>query len=276
MAALVLPAGLLVFGLLVVPMLLLARISLNRFSPAQMMVEALTPENYIRAVADPYYQNVMVTTLIVAVLCTVIALVLAFPAAYVLARMEGRWKTTVTILTLLPLLVGNVVRAAGWIALLGHEGVINGLLRWSGVVSEPIKMLYTQGAVVAGTSAIVLPYMILTLSAVIEGIPRSAEEAAANLGAGPLTAFRRVTLPLALPGVAAGGVLVFILTMNAYAAPVLLGGPAFKMMAPAVYDQFSRISNWPFGSALAFILLFVTLAMTVAGSALVARKYKAA
>ena len=106
-----------------------------------------------------------------------------------------------------------------------------------------------------------------------EGIPRQVEEAAANLGAGPLTTFRRVVLPLALPGVVAGSVLVFILCMNAYATPVLLGGPTFKMMAPAVYDQFVRGTNWPFGAALAFILLMVTLALTVIGSTLLGRRY---
>jgi putative spermidine/putrescine transport system permease protein len=118
--------------------------------------------------------------------------------------------------------------------------------------------------------------MILTLSAVIEGIPRNLEEAAGNLGAGPLTAFRRVVLPLAAPGIAAGCVLVFILCMNAYATPVLLGGPQFKMMAPAVYDQFVKGTNWPFGAALAFLLLAVTLTLTVIGGAVLGRRARGA
>ena len=109
----------------------------------------------------------------------------------------------------------------------------------------------------AGIVAVVLPYMILTLSAVIESIPRQTEEAAANLGARPVAVFRRVVLPLALPGVAAGSVLVFVLCMNTYATAILLGGPQFKMMAPAVYDQFVRGTNWPFGAALAFIALVI-------------------
>ena len=142
------------------------------------------------------------------------------------------------------------------------------------VGEEGLRMLYTPGAVVVGIVAVVAPYMILTLAAVIEGIPRQVEEAAANLGAGPLTAFRRVVLPLALPGVIAGSVLVFILCMNAYATPVLLGGPSFKMMAPAVYDQFVRGTNWPFGAALAFILLVVTMGLTVVGSLLLGRRYR--
>jgi putative spermidine/putrescine transport system permease protein len=273
-AALVLPAGLLTALLLLAPMAMLFRISLNRYSPQELMVEATTPDNYLRAIADPYYQDVLGTTMAVAAGSTLVTLLIAFPAAWWLARMEGRWKSAAVILTLFPLLVGNVVRAAGWMALLGTQGAVNAALMGMGVISAPLKLLYTPGAVVVGIIAVVTPYMILTLAAVIEGIPRNIEEAAANLGARPLTGFRRVVLPLALPGVVAGCVLVFILCMNTYATAVLLGGPTFKMMAPAVYDQFVRGANWPFGAALAFILLVVTLGLTVAGSAVVGARYR--
>ncbi|MBK1838079.1 ABC transporter permease [Azospirillum sp. YIM B02556] len=275
MAIFILPAGLLVCTLLIAPMLMMARISLNHYDAMSLMVEALTAENYLRAVADPYYQRVLATTLGVAVGCTLVTVLLAFPAAYWLARMESKWKSAVTILTMFPLLVGNVVRSAGWIALLGNEGLVNAALQGVGLSDHSIQLLYTPGAVIVGIVGVVLPYMVLTLSAVIEGIPRQAEEAAANLGARPLTVFRRVILPLATPGVVAGSVLVFILCMNAYATPVLLGGPQFQMMAPAVYDQFSRVSNWPFGASLAFILLAVTILMTVVGSSILGRKLRA-
>ncbi len=274
MAIFILPAGLLVCLLLVAPMIMMARISLNHYDAATLMIEALSGENYLRAVADPYYQRVLLMTLAVAVFCTVVTVILAFPAAYWLSRMDSKLKSMVTILTMFPLLVGNVVRSAGWIALLGNDGLINASLQGSGITTAPLRLLYTPGAVVIGIIGIVLPYMVLTLSAVIEGIPRQTEEVAANLGARPFTVFRRVVLPLAMPGVVAGSVLVFILSMNAYATPVLLGGPQFQMMAPAVYDQFNRVSNWPFGAALAFILLVVTLLMTVIGSVTLSRKYK--
>jgi putative spermidine/putrescine transport system permease protein len=274
MGILVLPATLLVLGLLVAPMAFLLRISLNRYSPTELMVEAMTPDNYLRAIADPYYREVLGTTMGVALLCTALALLIGFPAAYWLARLDSRWKSMAVILTLFPLLVGNVVRAAGWMALLGRDGAINAALLALGLIREPLTLLYTQGAVVVGIVAVVVPYIILILASVIEGIPRQVEEAAGNLGAGPLTVFRRVVLPLALPGVAAGGVLVFILCMNSYATPVLLGGPQFKMMAPAVYDQFVKGTNWPFGAALAFILLVVTLVLTVAGGAVLGRRYR--
>ena len=271
-AALVLPAGLLVAALLVGPMLYLGRISLNHYDALQMMTQAFTPENYVRAVADPYYRDVMATTLVMALTCTALTLLLGFPAGYWIARMQSRWKSLVTVLTLVPLLVGNVVRVAGWVGLMGNEGFINYALDRLGLVSEPVKILYTPGAVVIGTIAVVLPYMVLTLASVIESIPRAVEEAAANLGASAAMTFRRVVWPLALPGVAAGCTLVFILCMNTFATAVLLGGSQFKMMAPAVYDQFAKGSNWPFGAALAFILLIATLVLTVLGSAVLGRQ----
>lgn len=268
--ALVVPACLLVVALLLGPMLYLARISLNHYDAAQMMQAAFTLENYVKAAADPYYRGIMATTLVMALICTTMTLILGFPAGYWIARMQSKWKSLVTVLTLVPLLVGNVVRVAGWIGLLGSEGFVNAALQGLRITDAPLKILYTPFAVALGTVAVVLPYMILTLASVIESIPRNVEEAGANLGAPPATIFRRILWPLALPGVVAGCTLVFILCMNTFATAVLLGGAQFKMMAPAVYDQFSRASNWPFGAALAFILLIATLTLTIVGSALLA------
>ncbi|CCD84124.1 Putative ABC transporter (permease protein) [Bradyrhizobium sp. ORS 285] len=274
MALLIVPACLLVLALLIGPMILMFRISLNQFSPTQLMVQALSPDNYIKAATDPYYQQIILATLGIALLCTLLTLILAFPAAYWLGRMESRWKSLVVIATLFPLLVGNVVRSAGWMALFARDGLVNASLLKLGLISTPLEIMFTTKAVIIGIIAVVLPYMILTLSAVIESIPRDLEYAAANLGASGARVFWRVILPLSGPGVAAGSILVFVLCMNTYATAVLLGGPRFKMMAPAVYDQFVRGNNWPMGAALAFMLLAVTMAFTVFGSVAFARKYR--
>ena len=133
--------------------------------------------------------------------------------------------------------------------------------------------MYTEGAVIAGIIAVNLPYMVLTLQSVIEGINRNVEEAAFSLGAGPATMFHRVLLPLALPGILAGTILTFILGMNAYATPVLLGGPKFKMMGPLVYGQF-QLNNWPFGASVAFVLMTATLGLTAAANILVQRRFR--
>ncbi|KWV58670.1 ABC transporter permease [Bradyrhizobium macuxiense] len=274
MALLVLPACLLVLGLLIGPMALMFRISLNQFSPTQLMIEAFSFSNYVQAAADPYYQEVILTTLGMALLCTALTLVIAFPTAYWLGRLESRWKSLVVIATLFPLLVGNVVRSAGWMALFTREGLINMVLLKAHVISEPLTLMYTPKAVVLGIIAVVLPYMILTIAAVIESIPRDLEDAAANLGASAFQQFWRVILPLSAPGVAAGSILVFVLCMNTYATAVLLGGPRFKMMAPAIFDQFVRGNNWPMGATLAFMLLAVTMSFTIFGSIAFARRYR--
>jgi putative spermidine/putrescine transport system permease protein len=176
-------------------------------------------------------------------------------------------------LVVLPLFVGNAVRAAGWMTFLGSKGFLNTLLIDIGIISEPIQFMFTEGAVIVGIIAVNLPYMVLTLQSVIEGIDRNVEEAAFSLGAGPVAMFRRVLWPLALPGIIAGTILTFILGMNAYATPVLLGGPKFKMMGPLVFGQF-QLNNWPFGAAVSFVLMTATLVLTAAANLIVQRRYR--
>jgi putative spermidine/putrescine transport system permease protein len=272
MALLVIPACLLVLALLVAPMILMFRISLAQFSATQLMTQTFSFDNYVRAATDPYYQEVILLTLGVALLCTVLTLIIAYPAAYWVGRLQSRWKSLVIIATLFPLLVGNVVRSAGWMALFEREGLINVTLKRLGIISHPLELMYTPKAVVFGIIAVVLPYMILTIAAVIESIPRDLEDAAASLGASGFRTFWRVILPLSMPGVAAGSILVFVLCMNTYATAVLLGGPRFKMMAPAIFDQYVRGNNWPMGATLAFMLLAVTMSFTILGSVAFARR----
>jgi putative spermidine/putrescine transport system permease protein len=270
---LIVPATVFVVLGLLVPIALLFRYSLNRFEPRRMMVDALTLENYAKFFTDPYYLTIFTTTLRVALVCTAICLVLGFPLAYVLARTRTRFKNVLIMLVVLPLFVGNAVRAAGWMTLFGSKGFLNSTLIWLGVIAEPLQIMFTELAVIVGIVAVNLPFMVLTLQAVIEGIDRAVEEAAFSLGADPLAMFRRVLWPLALPGIIAGILLTFILGMNAYATPVLLGGPKFKMMGPLVFGQF-QLNNWPFGAAVAFILMTSTLVLTATANILMQRRYR--
>ena len=272
--ALIGPATIFVTVSLLIPIAILFRYSLNQFVPGTLMVEAFTLENYVLFFTDPYYTEAFYRTLRVAVIVTVCCVVLAIPLAYRLARTQSRFKNILLILLVLPLFVGNAVRAAGWIAVFGNKGFLNVSLQTLGVTSEPIVFMYTELAVIVGILAVNLPYVVLTLQSVIEGIDRSVEEAAFNLGAGPISMARRVLLPLALPGLAAGAIFCFILSMNAYATPVLLGGPQFVMMGPLVYVQFAAKSNWPFGSAVSLILMMTTLILTAAANLLVQRRYR--
>jgi putative spermidine/putrescine transport system permease protein len=267
------PATVIVAMGLLLPICILFRYSLNQFKPRLMMVEAFTAENYIKFFTDPYYTNIFFTTLKVSLICTAICLVLGFPLAYVLARTRTRFKNILIMLVVLPLFVGNAVRAAGWMTLFGSKGFLNVTLMDLGVISEPMQIMFTEGAVIAGIIAVNLPYMVLTLQSVIEGIERNIEEAAFSLGAGPFAMFRRVLWPMALPGIIAGSILTFILGMNAYATPVLLGGPKFKMMGPLVFGQF-QLNNWPFGAAVSFILMTATLVLTATANILIQRRYR--
>ena len=272
-ATLVGPATVFVAVGVLLPMAILLRYSFNKFDPRLMMVDAFSLDNYVKFFADPYYVAVLWTTFRVAILCTVVCLAMGLPLAYVLARTSTRFKNVLIMLVVLPLFVGNAVRAAGWMVLLGSKGFINVILMRLGVINQPLSIMYTEVAVVVGIIAVNLPYMVLTLQSVIEGINRSLEEAAFSLGAGPMTMVRRVLLPLALPGVLAGTILTFILSMNAYATPVLLGGPTFKMMGPLVYGQF-QLNNWPFGASAAFVLMMATIALTATANILVQRRYR--
>jgi putative spermidine/putrescine transport system permease protein len=272
-SALVGPATAFVTLGLLAPMAILLRYSFNRFDPRRMMIETFSLDNYVKFFADPYYTGVLWTTLRVAALCTVFCLIMGLPLAYVLARTQSRYKNVMIMLVVLPLFVGNAVRAAGWMTLFGTKGFLNVTLMQFGIITAPLQMMFTEGAVVAGIIAVNLPYMVLTLQSVIEGINRNVEEAAFSLGAGPATMFRRVLLPLSLPGILAGTILTFILGMNAYATPVLLGGPKFKMMGPLIYGQF-QLNNWPFGASVAFILMTATLALTATANILVQRRFR--
>lgn len=272
-AALIGPATFIVAAGLLIPIVILFRYSLNRFVPRLMMVDAVTLENYVKFFSDAYYLGVFYTTVKVALLCTIACLILGFPLAYALARTRTRFKNILIMLVVLPLFVGNAVRAAGWMTMFGSKGMINAGLVGFGIVNVPVQMMFTEGAVIVGIIAVNLPFMVLTLQSVIESIDRSVEEAAFSLGAGPWHMFWRVLWPLALPGIIAGIILTFILGMNAYATPVLLGGPEFKMLAPLVFGQM-QLGNWPFGAAVSFILMTTTLLLTATAGFRLQRRYK--
>ena len=272
-STLIAPATVFVAAGLLVPLAILLRYSFNRLDPRRIMIETFSLDNYVKFFSDPYYTGVLWTTLRVAALCTAICLIMGLPLAYVLARTRSRFKNVLIMLVVLPLFVGNAVRAAGWMTVFGSRGFLNASLMQFGVIDEPLQIMYTEGAVVAGIVAVNLPYMVLTLQSVIEGINRNLEEAAFSLGAGPMTMFRRVLLPLSLPGFLAGTILTFILGMNAYATPLLLGGPKFRMMGPLIYGQF-QLNNWPFGASVAFVLMTATLGLTATANILVQRRLR--
>jgi putative spermidine/putrescine transport system permease protein len=268
------PASVMMLVMVVVPLAFLARYSINRFDPTEMMIAAATPANYLRFFTDPFYWDVLVTTIRVSVIVTVVCLILGLPMAWRLARSKSRWKSLLVVLTVLPLFIGSTIRTAGWMILFARGGMLD--IISSGLLGlGHVDLIYTEAAVIVGIIAINLPFTVLTLQSVFEGIDPRLEEAAGAMGASPSRAFRRIIFPLALPGVLIAGVLCFILCMNAFATPLLLGGPRFHMMAPLLYWAFATDNNWPFAAAIAFILMGTTLGLTGLANIVIPRRYRA-
>ena len=272
-AALLSPALLVVSVMLLAPLLLVLRFSLNRYDATELMIETVTPSNYLRFVSDPFYLGVLRTTLGVATLSTALCLLLGLPIAYRLARMRSRRKSLCTLLLILPLFIGSTVRMVGWMILFAHGGLVDSAVRL--VSGRGLELMYTGFAVVVGIVSINLPVVVLAVQSTIETIDPRVEEAAQSLGAAPIRTFWHVVWPLALPGTAIAGILCFILAMNAYATPYLLGGPRFQMMAPLLYWEFSTNNNWPFASAMALLLMGTTLLLTAASNLFIPRRYRA-
>jgi spermidine/putrescine transport system permease protein len=220
----------------------------------------LTFDNYRRA-ADPLYFGILLTSFRIATLTTLIAILLGYPAAYLIATSPERWQKLLLVLAVLPFWTNYLIRSYAWIVILNREGMLNGLLRYLGLVEQPLSLLYNEFAIVVGLVYAYLPFMILPLYAAINRLGPELIEASTDLGAGGWRTFRRVTLPLTLPGIAAGSIFVFVYSMGNFITPDLLGGGRTVMVGNLIYDQFLSARDWPFGSALAFILMGIMMAL---------------
>jgi spermidine/putrescine transport system permease protein len=217
----------------------------------------LTLEHY-RRFFDPLYLEILKRTFLWAFACTVICLLMGYPVAYVISR-GGRWKNLLMFLVVLPFWTSFLVRTFAMIFLMRDTGLINNLLVKLGLVTEPIIMLYTPFAVMVGLVYGFLPFMVLPIYASLEKLDLSLLEAAEVLGARPAARFLRVTLPLSMPGVVAGCLLVFIPALGSFLTSDLLGGAKQVMIGNLVQNQFAAARNWPFGSAASFILMALVL-----------------
>jgi len=230
-----------------------------------------TLDNFTRAF-EPIYRQVVLDSIIIAGATTVLALVIGYPVALAIARLPGRWRTVALVLIVVPFWTNFLIRTYAWIVLLNSEGPLNDALVGAGVVDQPVTLLYTKGAVVAGLLYSYLPLMILPLYASVERLDPALGEAAANLGAGRLRKFRDVTLPLTLPGALTGAIFVFVPSMGNFVVPELLGGGKTVMVGNLVRDQFLKARDWPFGSVLGLAVILLLLLLFAAQSR-VARRY---
>ncbi len=213
-------------------------------------------DNWQRALTDPFYRYILFNTLKIAAITTVICGLLGYPAAYFIARSRGN-KMILLLLLLLPFWISYIIRTMSWINILGSSGALNTLLLSLGIISEPIRMLYNEATVILGLVHFLLPFMVLNVYVSLEGIDTNLEDAATSLGANRWQAFVQVVLPLSLPGLAAGGLLCFVLGAGTYITPLILGGPRDAMFANLVFEAIITQLNWPMGSALSLLLLLV-------------------
>jgi mannopine transport system permease protein len=218
-----------------------------------------TAEHWLRIVQEPIFLRVLMRTVQTAAIVTVLAFLLGYPVALVMSRLSGRAAMLVAGCVLIPLWTSVLVRSYAWIVLLQRTGIINSTLQSWGVIDQPFRMIYTEGAVIVAMTHVLLPYMILPIFASLRAIPPELDRAARNLGAGAWTSFRAVTLPLSLPGVYAGAIMVFILSLGFYVTPALVGGPQNLTIATLIGQQTTELLDWPFAGALAGLLLVVTL-----------------
>jgi putative spermidine/putrescine transport system permease protein len=234
---------------------------------AYILVKTLVSDGFSDFVAfftDSFYLNILWTTVRVSLISTVLSLLLGYPTAYFMARTRSRMKKVMMIIILFPFLVSAVVRSYGWMVILGTNGLLNQLLLALGIISSPLKILNTETAVIIGMIHLLIPYMILSLVGVLQSIDPNVEYAAYSLGASPAKVFTKVTLPLSLPGILSGCVLVFTMSMTSYVTPKLLGGSKFRMMATMVVQEINVSFDWGAASAISYILLAVILLIQVA------------
>jgi putative spermidine/putrescine transport system permease protein len=205
------------------------------------------------------------TTIRIGLVTTLVALGIGYPLAHWMARIKSRTGHALLLMAVLaPMLTGIVVRTFAWMTLLSDKGVVNQTLMSLGLISQPLKLMYTETGIVVGLVHIYVPFMVLTLTGVIGRIDERLEQAAENLGASPLRAFLEVTLPLSLPGILAGSLLVFALAISAYVTPILLGGFQIMTLPILIYQQISANFNVGFAAALGIVLLLVSLLLVIA------------
>jgi ABC-type spermidine/putrescine transport system permease subunit I len=249
---------------LLLPVIQLFLISFFEYHPFEGYIETFTLENYQRFVGDPFYREFIYYTVRVSLITTLFCIVLGYPVGYYLARTSPMKRKIVLFVTVLPLMVGVVVRTYGWIILLGANGIINKGLITIGL--GEYTLLNTTAAVIIGLVGVLLPFLVLPVYSSLNNIPPMLELAARDLGANQAEAFLKITLPLSIPGIISGSIFTFTLSMSAVVTPQLLGGRSDITVGRLMYATALSDLNWPFASAMAasmalltFILIYVYL-----------------
>ena len=219
--------------------------------------------NWQLVLSDPFYRDILINTFKIAAVSTIVCALAGYVPAYFVAYTRVRYKAFLLLLLMLPFWISYIIRTMSWISVLGTSGLVNTLLMWVGAIDTPLRMLYNEETVILGLVHFLLPFMILNIYVSLDGIDRSLTDAAKSLGCTNWQAFREVTLPLSLPGLAAGSLLCFVLGAGTYITPMILGGPGNAMFANLVFEAVITQLNWPLGSALSLVLLILLGALVM-------------
>jgi putative spermidine/putrescine transport system permease protein len=250
----------LIFFLL--PVLTLLALAFNEQGGPLRLQPNFTLANMIHFASQSVYVNALFRSVWLGVLTALMAVLMGYPVAYVMAKTQTAGRSTMfMILILLPLQIDMVIRAYGLIVLFGDSGIINGFLLNTGLIRQPLPLSFNEFAVIVALLQLALPLMVLSLIGVLRGINPSLEEAARNLGAGRWRAFFSVVWPLSLPGVLAGSLLVFSVSISSYLVPQLMGGGLVQVLPTLIYQQIARVGNWQMGAAIASVLFVASLSI---------------
>ncbi|WP_370224643.1 ABC transporter permease [Cytobacillus sp.] len=245
------PSILILLGFFVLPLIVVLNNSILDESGT------ITFQHYLLYFKDQHYLAITFRSIKISILATIITLLIGYFIAYFTTRYikSKKLKRIAYIVIISPLFTSAVVRSFGWMVILGNNGFINKTLLGLGIISQPLKLLYNETGIVIGLVYILAPFMILSITTVLENIDSRLEEAASDLGLGAFQTFIKVTLPLTVPGILAGSVMVFSLAISAYVTPAMLSGGKIQLIATVIYEQMMQVFNYQFGSAVAFAVL---------------------
>jgi spermidine/putrescine transport system permease protein len=264
-SAVTIPPLLWVTAFLLSPYALLFCYSFWSVSPQQTIVHSWNFQNYIQLIRNPIYVSVLFRSIRIAAAVTLLASLLGYPLAYFLSFHAPKRKDLLYQLVIIPLWASYLVRGYAWKTILGSDGVLNGLLQYLHITHHPVEFfLYSPFAVVLTLTHIYTPFTFLPIYASLEHVPRNLVEASHDLGASPWSTFRRVILPLSLPGVLAGATFAFVLTLGDFLAPLLVGGASGIMISNIVVSLFGAAYNWPLGAAISLCMLLLVMTLLFA------------
>lgn len=230
--------------------------------------------SYVQFFQDEYYLKIFFRTVRIAVITTVFCMIGGIPTAYFISRCDKKWRGLLLAASIFPMMTNSVIRSFAWINILGSNGIINRLLVALSIVEKPMKLLYTDFAIIIGSIYLFLPLMIVTVTGVMENIDDDMMEAAQSLGENRFSAFMKVIFPMSLPGIIVGGILVFTGTLTAYTTPQLLGGNSNMVLATLIYQRAMSVGDWNGASVVALIMIVVTLVVIKGFNALAAKMDK--